>query len=442
MNIKELKNDGLTIQVALDFGKEDYADNKKKQLNKLRRDADIKGFRKGMAPMSLIERMYGHSALVEAINSMISENLNNYIKDNNLTLIGEPLPNEEVEQKNDWENGEDFHFVFDMALAPKVDFTLSQEDKITLYDVTMSEKSKEEYRGNLLKQFGKLENCEEVKDEDFIVADFAQGETLIEGTYVSLKGMEDATKNLFIGKKVGDAFEIDVLAAFPNETDRAAMLKMKKEEMEGMDPMFTLTVKEVKNYVDAQLGEEFYTQMFGEGVVNSEEEFEAKMVERMNEEFKQDVDYRFMLDAREYLMNKTNIQLPEEFLKKWLFTVNEGKFTMEQIEAEFPMFLKDFRWQTIARYIKQEQKLEVTREALLEQARKFAYYQFAMYGISNVPQEHLDTYAESMLAKEQEGRRIYEKVEEDLVLGYVRSTVTLESKNIDSDELRKMNEEK
>ena len=441
MNIKELKNDGLTLQVSLELSKEDYAEKKKKELNKFRRDADIKGFRKGMAPMSLVEKIHGHSALVEAINTLISENLNKYIQDNNLAIIGEPLPNEEQEAKNDWTNGEDFKFVFDIALAPKVELALSAEDKIPYYEVTISAKAKAEYKANLLKQFGKLDNTDIVKDEDFVIADFVQGEKTVESTYISLKSIEDqAVKDMFIGKKVGDTFDIDVVASFPNEVDRAAMLKMKKEELAELSPVFTLTIKEIKNFVDAKLGKELYTQIFGEGVVNNAEEFEAKMVEKMKEEFKQEVDYRFMLDAREYLMKKADIKLPEEFMKKWLFNANEGKFTMEQIEAEFPMFAKDFAWQTIAQFIKKEQNIEITKEAVMEQARKFAAYQFAMYGISNIPQEHIDKYAETLLTKENEGRRIYEKVEEELVLNYVRSVVTLEKSKIASDKLRKMNE--
>lgn len=442
MDIKELKKDDLLIQVEMNFGKEDYAEKKKKLLNKFRREADIKGFRKGMAPMSLVEKMHGHSALVDSINELISENLNKYIEDNKLTIIGEPLPNEEKESKNDWLEGEYFQFVFDIALAPKFDVSLSAEDKVISYDVTLSEKDKEQYKSNILKQYAKLENCDVVKDEDFMVGDFVQGETKIEKVYVSMKSVKDEGKSIFLGKKAGDSMDIDVVELFPNEADRAAMLKVKKEELGNFAPVWNFTINEVKNYVDAVPGEELYTMMFGKDVVKTEEEFNTKLEERMKQEFKQESDYRFMLDAREYLMKKADIKIAEDFMKKYLFTVNQGKFKMEEVEKEFPLFLKDFCWQTISQQIVKDQKLEIKKEDLVEQARKMASYQFAMYGINNVPEEHLSKYAENILGSEKDARRVYEKVEEDMVLNYVRSTVTLEKKKISIDKLRKMNEEK
>ena len=219
------------IQVQMDFVKEDYAEKKKRLLNKFRREADIKGFRKGMAPMSLVEKFHGHSALLDAINELIAETLDNYIKENDLAILGEPLPNEEVESKNDWMSGENFTFVFDMALAPKYELNLSAEDVIPHYTITSTAKAKEEYKSNILKQYGKLENCETVKEEDFIVADFEQGETKVEKTYVAMRSIKDeASKALFLGKKAGDSFELNVNEVFVNEADRAAMLKVKKEE--------------------------------------------------------------------------------------------------------------------------------------------------------------------------------------------------------------------
>lgn len=441
MDIKELKKDDLQIQVEMKFGKEDYADKKKKALNKFRREADIKGFRKGMAPMSLVEKMHGHSALVESINELISETLNKYIQDNKLDIIGEPLPNEENESKNDWLSGEEFEFTFDIALAPKVNLFISAEDKIPYYEVKVSAKDKKEYKANILKQYATLENCEEVKDEDFMISDFEQGEKKVEKTYVSMKSIENEDKALFLGKKAGDSIDIDINKVFPNETDRATMLKMKKEELEGTDPVWHMTIKEVKNYVDAVPGETLYTMVFGKDVVKTEEEFDQKLAERMAENYQNESDFRFMLDARKYLIEKANIRIAEDFMKRWLFAANDGKFKMEEIEKEFPMFLQDFRWQTISKQIINEQKMEVKKEDLLAQARKVAAYQFARYGLNNVPEEQLTKYAENILQNEQEGRRIYEKVEENLVLGYVRSVVTLDKKSISAEELNKMNDE-
>lgn len=439
MKIEQVKVDDLTYQLNVTIEKADAQEKKKKALSEYRRKADIKGFRKGMAPMSMIEKMHGLSALVESVNSLISETMNNYIGEKKLNILGEPLPNDELQKKIDWENDQTYEFVFDIALAPEVKVTLSDKDKIVAYNVTVSDEAKKIYKSNMLKQFGKLENTDVVKEEDFIIADLTQGENKIEGTYVTLRQIENKTiKKKFLGKKAGDSIEVDVNKAFANETDRAALLKVKKEELENIDPNYTVTIKEVKTFVEAEQNQDLYDRLFGKDVVKTEAEFDAKIEERLAGEYAQESDYRFMLDAREYLMKKTNIRLPENFLKKWLYTINEGKFTMEEIEKDFALFLKDFRWQMIRQYIMREQKIEIKREDLLEGAERIAKYQFAMYGLNDVPQEQLSKYAESILANEKEGRRIYEKTEEDKVLEYVKSVVTLDKKDISIEDLQKM----
>ena len=441
MKVEQVKINDLSYELVVSIEKADAQDKKKKALNEYRRKAEIRGFRKGMAPMSLIEKMHGVQALVEGVNQMISEAINNHIAENKLNILGEPLPNEEKQKEIDWENDESYEFVFDIALSPKVEFTLDKNDTIVSYNVAVSEEAKKAYKSNMLKQFGKLENIDEVKDEEsFIVADLEQGETKIEGTYVTLRQMPDqAAKEQFLGKKVGESFEVNVNETFTNETDRAALLKVKKEELASVEPMWKVTVKEVKTFVEAEQNQDLYDRMFGEGVVTDEAGFDAKIEERIAQEYKQEADFRFVLDAREYLLNKTDIELPEEFMKKWLFTINEGKFTMEDIEKDFALFCKDFRWQMISQYIMREQKMEITREEVLAVAKQMAKYQFAMYGLNDVPEEQLNSYAESILANEKEGRRIVEKTEQDKVIGYVKSTVTLDEKEISIEDLQKMN---
>jgi trigger factor len=438
MKVTQKNVDDLTLTLTIGIDKNDYSDKRKKILSDYRRKADIKGFRKGMAPMSLIEKLHGRNALLDAVNGLISDGLNNHIRDNQINIIGEPLPNTTEQKEIDWETAEEFEFVFDVALAPKVDLKIDNSIKVPYYEVEISKEAKAEYRSNLLKQHGKLENTEVIENDDFVIVDLVQGETRVEGTYVALRSVSEAAKAEFIGKKAGDSFDLDVNKAFENETDRAAMLKVKKEELEGMDPIFNVTIKEVKRFAEAVADKDLFDRLFGEGVVNNEEEFDAKIVERMKGEYAQESDYRFMLDARDTLIEKAAIKLPEEFLKRWLYTVNEGKFTMEEIEKDFHLFAQDFRWQMIRESVKKDQSIEVKREDLVNHAKKVAAYQFAMYGLPNVPEQQLNQYAESLLANEKEGRRIYEKVEDDLVLDYVRSVVTLESKPISIDELHKL----
>ena len=439
MKITQKNVDDLTMVVTMNIEKDDYKEKTKKILSDYRKNADIKGFRKGMAPMGMIEKMHGKSAMLDAVNNLISDGLNNYITDNKINILGEPLPHEDEKKSIDWENDTEFEVSFDLAIAPKIELELSSKDKITYYEPKITDEEKAKFRSNLLRQFGTLVNTDAIEEDDFIIADLIQGETRIEGTYVALRSIADKKiKKSFIGKKSGDELTIDVNKAFENETDRAAMLKISKEELATIEPNYTVVVKEVKRFAEAEVNQDLYDKAFGAGNVKSEEEFDSKIVDRIKSEFAQESDYRFMLDAREALIEKAAIALPEGFLKRWLHNANEGKFTMEEIEKDFGLFLKDFRWQMIRQFITNEQKIQITREHLLDHARKIAAYQFAMYGLQNAPQEQIDTYAESLLKNEKEGRRIIEKVEDDLVLDYVRSVVTLDKKSITIEKLQEL----
>ncbi len=439
MKVEKLPVDDLTFRLNVTIEKADALEKRKKALNNYRRTAEIKGFRKGMAPMSLIEKMHGMSALIDAVNDLIAEQLNNYIQENKLNVLGEPLPNDELQKKIDWDNDTVYEFVFDVALAPQVKVEISKDDKIVYYNPTVADADIDAAKSNILKQYGKLEDTDAVKDEDFIVADLVQGETKVEGTYITLKQMSDDNKKIFLGKMAGDSFEINVNDVFTNEADRASLLKVKKEELATIEPLWTLTIKEIKTFVDAEENQELYNKMFGEGVVNSADEFKAKLVKRIEEEYAQESEYRFMLDAREYFLNKVNIPVPEAFMKRWLHVVNEGKVTMEEIEKEFDLFLKDFRWQLIRGAILKDNNLTVTKEDVLKVATNIARYQFAMYGINNVPEEHLAQYAEKLLADEKQNRRIIEKAEEDKAIAFIKENVTVEPKEIAIEELRKLN---
>ncbi len=439
MKVEKLPVDDLTFRLNVTIEKADALEKRKKALNNYRRTAEIKGFRKGMAPMSLIEKMHGVSALIDAVNDLIAEQLNNYISENKLNVLGEPLPNDELQKKIDWDNDTVYEFVFDVALAPQVKVEISKEDKIVYYNPTVADADIDAAKSNILKQYGKLEDTDAVKDDDFIVADLVQGETKVEGTYITLKQMSEDSKKIFLGKMAGDSFEINVNEVFTNEADRASLLKVKKEELATIEPLWTVTIKEIKTFVDAEENQELYNKMYGEGVVNSADEFKAKIVERIKEEYAQESEYRFMLDAREYFLNKLNIPVPEAFMKRWLHVVNEGKVTMEEIEKEFDLFLKDFRWQMIRGAILKDNNLTVTKEDVLKVATNIARYQFAMYGINNVPEEHLAQYAEKLLADENQNRRIIEKAEEDKAIAFIKENVTVESKEIAIDELRKLN---
>ena len=434
MNIVENRIDDLNLELTLSIVKDDYAESMKKRLADFRKKADIKGFRKGMVPMSLVEKMYGQNALVDAVNDVISEGLNNYIRENNLRVLGEPLPSEE-HIRNEWVNGSEFTFKFDLAQNPEISFELSKEDEVVYYTITVTEAAKKEMKDNLLKQYGSLEEGEAAKAEDFIIVDFEQGETKVEGTYVALRNVAEAARKSFVGVKPGDVLDVNVNEAFENETDRASMLKVSKDELATLDPMFKMTVKNVKTFVNAPLTEETFEKIFG---VKTEAEFDAKIEERIRAEYAQEADFRFSKDAKAYLLDKAGVQIAEKFLKRWVFVVNEGKFTMEDIEKDWDLFIIDYKWQMVRSYLMEKYGVKIEEADLLASAKGFAAYQFAMYGMNNVPDEQLESFAKNILSQEEQGRRILDQVENEKTFAAVREVVTLKKKKISVEKFREL----
>ncbi|MDR0296154.1 MAG: trigger factor [Prevotellaceae bacterium] len=442
MKITQNNIDELNATIALTIEQADYEPRVQKSLNEHRRKADVKGFRPGMAPMSLIEKMYGKSILLDEVQKLMSEGLNQHINDNQLQLLGEPLPNEDDPNKNDWEKGGDLEFKFDIALAPKINISFTEKDKIPFYKIPVTKEDLDSYKESILRQYGKLEDTEISVDDGFITATLTQGEHIIENTHISLKNIEDKKlRKPFIGKKVGDEMEVDVKQTFTNETDLAAMLKVKKEELGNFEPVFNIKINEVKHFVPAELNQDLFDRIFGKDEITSEEEFNQRAEERIAGEFAQESNYRFAKDTQAKALEKADLALPADFLKRWLLYANENKLSKEEIDKNFDAFAEDLRWQMVRGYIFKEQKLDITKEEMLEHARQMARYQFAMYGLPNVPDEHIDRYANNILANEKEIKRLYEKAEDDKVITYIKSAVTLDEKEITMEKMRKLYEE-
>ena len=440
MKVTKKETQPLTYLVTVEIEKNEANEKKAKQLKEYRKKAEIKGFRKGMAPMGLIEKLYGPSAMNEAVNDLITEGINNHIKENNLDLIGEPLPNEELQKQIDIEKDEKFEFLYDMAVRPKVEVALDKKDKVVYYQIKVEDQAVKQYKDDMLRQFGSLEDTEKAGGEDFLVVDLEQGDKKVEKTYITLKSIDEKNKKQFVGKKVGDSFDVDVVKCFPNETDRASLLRVSKDEFDATNPVYTLTVKEVKTFTPAKIDQNLFDRAFGKDAVKDEKEFDKALEEKLKSEYKQESDWRFRRDLIDYIVKKADITLPEDFLKRWLFRVNDGKFTMEQIEKEFPLFLQDYRWQMITRKFFEDQKMKISREDLLGVAKEMTANQFAMYGIPNVPAETVNQYAEQMLNNEKELNRVYEKCEEDKVLDYVKSVITADVKDVTRDEMAIIND--
>ncbi len=437
MNVSQIQPDALNYQVTIEIAAADYAEPLHKRLNEYKRKADIKGFRRGMAPISLIQRLYGDQALYESVNGLVSEQLDQFIQTEKIRVVGEPLPSEDQPQLS-WKAGEDFTFKFDIAQTPELNFTVGKEDKIPYYEINITAAEKKAQKEQLLQQYGSLQEGNKAGEQDYIVADIANEGHKAEGVYVSVSHVAEAARGAFIGKKAGDKFQLNVNEAFENETDRAAMLKVEKEQLATLDPMFTFTVVNVKTFKAAEENQETYDKIFGKDVVTTPEQFEEKVTERIKAGHEQEANYRFGTDVRKYFVEKAGLELPEAFLKRWLVYANEGKFSAEQVEKEFPAFIEDFKWQLVRGYLMQKFNLKVSQADIQAAAESFVAYQYAMYGMAGVPDNLIKSSAENMLQDQNQYRRLEEQCEDNLTIAKVREEVTLQTKKISQDKFKEL----
>ena len=333
MKVSQNKIDDLNLELTIEVEAADYAEIERKKLAERKRTADFKGFRKGMAPASLIKKFFGEQCLVEAVNQVLSQALDAHIKDNSLRIIGEPLSSEN-QPEVEWKDGNNFTFVFDLGLYPEINFDVVKDDKVPSYTVTISAKDKATMVENLKKYY------------------------------------EEKNKSA--------------------EEQSAA-----KEE-------------------------------------KSDEDIEKEAAERLEAQFKNEAEWRLSKDIRDYFVNKAGISLPEAFLKRWLLVANQGKVTKEDIEKEFDAFLADFRWQLVRGYLMKKYDLKIDEKDFHEAAEAFVTYQYAMYGLGNLPKEMIQEAVVNVLKNQEQVQRIAENVEDSKVMSKLKEEITLEPTKITS----------
>ena len=447
MNIIHENVDGLNAQLKVSVDKADYQDKVEQMLKDYRKKAAIKGFRPGKAPEGLISKLYRLPITAEEVNKLVSESISNYLFEQKLNILGEPMPSEN-QPKIDWETQENFEFVFDMGLVPEFELKLAKRDKVPYYTIAIDDKIRELYLDSHQRRHGTYVPVEVAGDNDLLKVTLTElnsdesprdGGINVDSASVAIGLVGDeAEKAKLMGAKIGDVFVIDVTKAFPNETDRAALLRVNKANLGSVEPLFQATVTETMTYEKGELNQELFDKVYGEGAVASQEEFIAKVEEEIKANLQRESDFRFLVDLKDKLVDKAKFDLPKEFLVRWLVAINEGKVTREQVETEYPMFEKDLKWQLIRDKISKEQELVVDDAALTEFAQTYAREQFAAYGLREIPEEYLVRYAEDILKKDDERRKIRERLLEDKVVAWVKEAVKLDEKEVSADDFNKL----
>ena len=431
----------------------DYQEKVEKTLKDYRKKAQVPGFRPGNVPMGMIKRQYGTAVKVDEVNRLLGEKLYEYIRENKIQMLGEPLPNTEKQVAQDFEKDGDLTFVFDIAVAPEFEAKLSGRDKIPYYNITVDDKLIGQQVEMYQSQAGEFVKADVFSGNDTITGDLRQldenGNTL-EGGITTEAGMvmpayikEESQKKLFDGCKPGDIITFNPKKAYPdNDAEVAALLKVKKEDIADVNSDFSFQVTEIRHFQPAEVNQTLFDRVFGEGNVKDEKEFREKIAEQLKAQFVGSSDYKFLLDVRAHLEEKVGeLQFPEALLKRIMLQNNKDKGE-DFVEKNFDASIKELKWHLIKEQIVAAQKIEVKDEDLKVVAKNAMRAQFAQYGMSNVPEDVLENYAEEQLKKRENIDNFVDRAVDLKLTEVLKNVVKLDEKAISLDDFNKLLEGK
>ncbi|MDR1370363.1 MAG: trigger factor [Dysgonamonadaceae bacterium] len=451
MNITLNNVDPVNAVLKMEVVKADYAEEVEKSLKNLRQRATIPGFRAGKVPMSVAQKMYGKSVLIEEINKIVSKNLYDYIRENNLNVLGEPL--NKAEKDIDFDNQEDFEFEFDLGLAPDIKVKITKRDKLPYYTIKVEDDLVDKQIDSYKASHGSYTEVKKVEGKDMVKGLFVEldenGQAKENGINIENAVMmpsymkEETEKKKFIGAKKNSVITFNPFKAYEgSEVELSSLMEIKKEEVKDHAGDFTFGIEEITRYKEAGLNQELFDKVFEAGTVKTEEEFRQKVRETVAAQYTPDSDYKFLIDARKLLIKKAGkVEFPDAFLKRWLVASNEER-TPESVELDYPKIIEDLEFHLIKEELIKENDLKVGDRDLMEYARKSVRAQFARYGIPNVPDDILENYSRDMIKKEETVRNLIDKIIEDKFAGWLKESIALEPKELAVDEFEKLFEEK
>ena len=451
MNVNQNNIDAVNATLLVTVGNADYAEKVNKAIKDFCKKANMPGFRKGCVPAGLVKKMYGKGLLAEEVNKLVSEALYNYIKENNLNILGEPLPTEDFAAPSLVE-GEDFTFSFDIALAPEVKVDWNKNTKVPYYtidvDQALIDKQVAAYRG----RYGKYVQADAVEEKDVVKGELvelnADGSVKEDGVKVEnamlspnyIKDKDEQAKVLGVAKEA--SFVFNPAKAFVNEAEIASLLQIKAEEAKAFTADCQFTVKEITRFAEAEMNQEFFDASFGKDTVKTEEEFYAKIKEGLQEQFVADSDIKFVIDLREYALEQLkDVQFADATLKRWL-KLNNEKMTDEEIANEYPKMIEDLKWQMVKDALAKENNVKIEKEDIEAVAKRSAKAQFAQYGMLNVPEDILANYVEEMLKDQNGARNAAERASENKVIAIIKEKISIDNKTVSFDEFNKFFEGK
>ena len=449
MNVSFQNIDKVSGLLTVKLEKADYQEKVDKQLKSFRQKAQIPGFRKGLVPMSLVKKMYGKSVIAEEVNKTLSEQVYDYIKNNNLNVLGEPLPNEEKQPEIDFDTMEEFEFVFDIALAPEFKAEVSNQDKIDYYTIEVTDEMVDNQVKAYTQRNGKYDKVDVYQDNDMLKGLIAEldengntkeGGVQVEGAVLMPSYMKnDEQKAIFANAKVNDVLVFNPNTAYDgHEAEIASLLKIEKEAVADMKSNFSFQVEEITRFVPGELNQEIFDQVLGKDVVKTEEEFRVKVKESIAEQFVSDSDYKFLIDARKVLMEKVGkLEFPDALLKRIMLLNNKEKGE-EFVAENYDKSIEELTWHLIKEQLVKANEIKVEQEDVIKMAKDATKAQFAQYGMLTVPEDVLENYAQEMLKKKENVDGLVNRVVEAKLAAALKSQVALDNKTVSMEEFNKM----
>lgn len=436
MNISREQVDALNAVVTVAISKKDYADNVEKVLADYRKNANIPGFRKGQVPMSLIQKQYGKAVLVDEVNKLLQTSLNDYLVEEKLDILGNPLP--KVTEDFNWDK-DDFTFEFELGLAPEFSVDLAAKNKVTKFEIVADDKMLDEQVERIQKQYGKMIPQDKVSEDDNIRGTFSNEEKGINNsTVITLDIFNDKkVAKKFIGKKVGDVVSLETKGLFDDDHKLMDYLRVSHDDVHGLDIEVTFTIEEINAIEKADLNQELFDKLFGEGVVTSVDEVKARIKEDAEAQFAQQADQKFLNDVIENLIENTKFELPSTFLKKWIQTVGENPLSNEQAEEEYAKSEKGLRYQLIENKIIADNNLQIQFEDLKSHTADLIKKQMAQFGQLNPSDEEVEGIVARVLSNQEEVKRLSEQVMSEKMLDLFKEKVNAKAKKVNYQEFIK-----
>lgn len=442
MNISHQNIDDINASIQVEIAPEDYNPQVDKAIKDQAKQAKLPGFRPGMVPTAHIKRMYGKAILFDEINKIINDKIAEYIGEQKLEVLGQPLPKEEDKDgQYNWDFKDTFKFDYEIGLAPQFEIPFSAETEFTEYDIKADDATLAERIKNLRRSYGKMTNPEVSEEGDVLYATLKQDKEdgIEKTTSIRTDIVEDAKiKKALVGLKKDDAVKVDVKKAF-NTADLARILGITEDEAENLDvTKFELTVKNINRLEESDLNQEFFDKLFPAGEVTTEEQFNEKVREEVENLFKQNSAQKLRNDMYTFGMDKVDAKFPEDFLKKWLKATNPNLDATE-IEEGFEDFLNNLKWTIIENRIVTANNLEVKYDEVVDLAKERIYAQIKMYNINEEPtDEQLQQFAMQLLGDREQANRLFEEVKALKVFDQLKDSVKIKSKKIDFDKFEKL----